>query len=327
MMQRRDFISLLGASAAAWPLAAGAQQRAIPVVGFLRDSPAEGFGHFVSALRKGLSEAGFVDGQNIAIEFGWSDGHSDRLPALAAGLVRRPASVIVASAIGAALAAKAATSTLPIVFAIANDPIAFGLVSSLTRPGGNATGVSYLTSELGGKRLGLLHELLPSVSLVAVLVNPNNPNADLFVRDVQAAAATVGVRSHVVNATSESEIDSAFAAFRQQRAGALLVANDPVFNAQRLHIVSLAARHALPAIYTTREFADAGGLISYGTNLPAVYRWAGIYAGQVLKGAKPADLPIHLPTAFELVINLKTAKAFSLDVPLTLSALADEVIE
>jgi putative ABC transport system substrate-binding protein len=299
----------------------------MPVIGFLRDSPAEGFGHFVAALRKGLSETGLVEGQNIAIEFGWSDGRTDRLPTLAANFVHRPVSVIVASAIGAALAAKATTSTLPIVFAIANDPIAFGLASSLTRPGGNATGVSYLTSELGGKRLGLLHDLLPSVSLVAVLVNPNNPNADLFLRDVQAAAATIGVRSHVGNATSEGEIDSAFAAFHQRRAGALLVANDPVFNTQRLQIVSLAASHALPAIYTTREFADAGGLISYGTNLPDVYRWAGIYAGQILKGAKPADLPIHLPTTFELVINLKTAKAFGLDVPLTLLALADQVIE
>jgi putative ABC transport system substrate-binding protein len=187
--------------------------------------------------------------------------------------------------------------------------------------------VSYLTSELGGKRLGLLHELLPSVSLVAVLVNPNNPNAELFLQDVQTAAATVSVRTLVVKASSESEIDSAFAAFHQQRAGALLVANDPIFNTQRLQIVGLAASHALPAIYTTWEFADAGGLISYGTNLPDVYRWAGIYAGQVLKGAKPADLPVHLPTTFELVINLKTAKAFSLDVPLTLLALADAVIE
>jgi putative tryptophan/tyrosine transport system substrate-binding protein len=326
-MRRREFITVLGSAAIAWPLAARAQQRAMPVVGFLRDSPAEGFGHFVAALRKGLSETGFVEGQNIAIEFGWSDGYTDRLPALAENFVRRPVSVIVASAIGAALAAKAATSTLPIVFAIANDPVAFGLVGSLIRPGGNATGVSYLTSELGGKRLGLLHELLPSVSLVAVLVNPNNPNAELFLQDVQTAAATVSVRTLVVKATSESEIDSAFAAFHQQRAGALLVANDPVFNTQRLQIVSLAASHALPAIYTTREFADAGGLISYGTNLPEVYRWAGIYAGQVLKGAKPADLPIHLPTTFELVINLKTAKAFGLDVPLTLLALADQVIE
>jgi putative tryptophan/tyrosine transport system substrate-binding protein len=299
----------------------------MPVIGFLRDATADGSGHFVAALRKGLSEAGFVDGRNVVIDYAWTDGHTDRLPALAADLVRRRVSVIVASAINATVAAKAATSTIPIVFAIANDPVAFGLVASLSRPGGNVTGVNYLTSELGGKRLGLLHELLPKVTDFAILANPGNPTAALFVQDVEGAASTVGLRSEVFKAVNERDIGPAFVALSQRRLGALLVANDPVYTTQRAQIAALAARHAVSAIYTTREFAEAGGLLSYGPSLPDVYRQAGVYAGRILKGDKPADLPVLLPTTFEMIINLKAAKGLGLDVSPQLIARADEVIE
>jgi putative ABC transport system substrate-binding protein len=326
-VKRREFITLLGGAAAARPLAARAQQAAMPVIGFLRDATADGSGHFVAALRKGLSEAGFVEGRNVVIDYAWTDGHTDRLPALAADLVRRRVSVIVASAINATVAAKATTSTIPIVFAIANDPVAFGLVASLSRPGGNVTGVNYLTSELGGKRLGLLHELLPKVTDFAILANPSNPTAALFIQDVEGAARTVGLRSQVFNAVNERDIGAAFAALTQRRLGALLVANDTFYTTQRAQIAALAARHAVPAIYTTREFAEAGGLLSYGPSLPDVYRQAGVYAGRILKGDKPADLPVLLPTTFEMIINLKAAKGLGLDVSPQLIARADEVIE
>jgi putative ABC transport system substrate-binding protein len=326
-MKRRDFIRLFGGAAVAWPLAARAQQPALPVVGFLRDAAADGSGHFVAALRKGLSEAGFVEGRNVAIEYAWTDGQTDRLSALAADLVRQRVSVIISSAINATLAVKAATSAIPVVFAIANDPVAFGLVASLSRPGGNLTGVNYLTSELGGKRLGLMHELMPKVTDVAVVAHQNNPTGELFVQDAEGAARTVGLRIQVFNASSEAEIDTAFAALTQRHMGALLMANDPLFTTRREQIVALAARYAVPAIYTTREFADAGGLISYGPTLPDVYRQAGAYAGRILNGEKPADLPVLLPTTFELIINLKAAKALGIDVPPTLLAIADEVIE
>jgi putative ABC transport system substrate-binding protein len=325
-MRRRDFITLVCGAAAGWPFAARAQQT-MTVIGFLRDSTAEGSVHFVAGLRKGLAEAGFVEGRNLTIDYAWTDSQTERLPALAAELARRRASVIVSSAINATIAAKAATSTIPIVFAIANDAVAFGLVASLNRPGGNVTGVSYLTSELGGKRLGLMHEILPKVTDFAVLAHPNNPTGVMFISDAEAAARTVGLRLEVFHASNDAEIDGAFPAVTARQLGALLVANDPLFTARRERIVALAARHAVPTIYTTREFADAGGLISYGPSLPEVYRLTGKYVGRILKGDKPADLPVLLPTTFEMIVNQKAAKALSLEVPPTLLAIADEVIE
>ena len=326
-MRRRDVITLLGGAAMAWPAVARAQQPAMPVIGFLRDTNPEGGQSFVAALRNGLREAGFREGQNLTIEYRWTNGQTDRLPELAADLVRRRVSVIVASAINPALAAKAATATIPIVFAIANDPIEFKLVASFNRPGGNVTGVSYVSAELGGKRLGLLHELVPKVTDVAVLANPTNPNTDIFTADVEAAARTVGVRSKVFNVGSEAEIETVFAALAGQRMGALLVATDALFTTQRLRIVALAARHRIPAVYTAREYAELGGLMSYGPSLPEVYRLAGAYTGRILRGEKPADLPVLLPTTYEMIINLKTAAALGLDVAPTLVARADEVIE
>ena len=327
-MRRREFITLLGgAAAAALPAVARAQPGPVPVVGFLRDATEKGSGHFVAALRSGLGEAGFVEGKNVAVDYAWTDGRSDRLPSMAAELVRKRAAVIVTSALNATLAAKAATSTAPIVFATGNDPVEFKLVASLARPGGNITGVSYLTSELGGKRFGLLHEFLPKARLVALLVNPGNPNAVGFIRDVGTLASSVGVRSMVFNASAEPEIAAAFAAMVGQGAAALMVGNDPLFTTRRPLIVSLAAQHRLPAIYTTREFAEGGGLMSYGPSLPDVYRQAGAYAGRILKGEKPAELPVLLPTKFEFVINLKTAGALGIQVSPTLAARAEEVIE
>jgi len=323
-MRRREFIAGLGA--AALPLAARAQQP-VPVVGFLRDATERGSGHIVAGLRKGLSEVGFVEGRNLTVAYAWTEGQTDRLPALAADLVRRRVSIIVSSAFNATIAAKAATSAIPIVFAIVNDPVAFGLVASINRPGGNLSGVSYLSSELGGKRLGLMHDILPKVADFAVLAHPNNPVSAPFISDADAAARTVGLLVGVFNASTEGEIDTAFAALTARRMGALLVANDPLFTTRRDRIVALAARNAVPAIYSTREFADAGGLISYGANLPDVYRLTGGYAGRILKGEKPADLPVLLPTTFEMIINMKTAKALDLNLPPTLLAIADQVIE
>jgi putative ABC transport system substrate-binding protein len=326
-MQRRAFITLLGGAAVAWPLAAGAQQPALPVVGFLRDSTAAGSGFMLDALRKGLAEEGFVEGRNVTIDYAWTDGQSVRLSALAAELVNRHAPVIVSSAIEATIAAKAASSTIPIVFAINTDPVAFGFVASLNRPGGNLTGVSYLSSELGAKRLGLMHELMPKVTDFAVLAHPTYPASALFISDVEATARSLGLRIEVFNASTESEIDTAFAALSARRLGALLMANNPLFTTRRERLIALAVRYAVPTMYVQREFANAGGLISYGASLPEVYRLAGGYAGRILKGAKPADLPVQLPTKFELAINLKTAKALGLELPSTLLARADEVIE
>jgi putative ABC transport system substrate-binding protein len=325
-MKRREFITLLG-GAAAWPLAARAQQTAMPVIGFLSPTSPEAMALLVVALRHGLSETGYVEGRNLAIQYRWARSQNDRLPELAADLVRHQVAVIVASFVRASLAAKAATSTIPIVFTTANDPVQFGLVASLNRPGGNATGISFLTAALGEKRLGLVHELVPAATAVAVLVNPNNANAEINVNNIKAAARTVGWRIELVNVASERDLERASAILAQRPAGALVVLNDPLFTDLRAEIVALAARHALPAIYGSRESVEAGGLMSYGANNTDVFRQAGVYAGKILYGAKPADLPVLLPTRFELVINLKTAKALGLTVPPGLLVAADEVIE
>jgi putative ABC transport system substrate-binding protein len=323
-LKRREFITLLGA-AAAWPLAARAQ--AVPVVGFLRDAKAAGSEFMVTGLRKGLADAGFVEGRNLAIEFAWTEDHSERLPALATELVGRHVNVIMSSALNATVAAKAATSTIPIVFAIANDPVEFGLVASLNRPGGNLTGVSYLSAEIAAKRLGLMHEILPRVTSFAVLAHPTYGESAPFIRDAQAAARTLGLRIEVFNASTEDEIDTAFAALAERGVGALLLANNPLFTTRRERIIALAARYAVPTMFTQRGFADFGGLISYGPNLPDVYRLAGSYAGRILKGDKPGELPITQPTMLELVLNLKTAKALGLTFPPGVLAIADEVVE
>jgi putative ABC transport system substrate-binding protein len=322
---RRGLLAALG-SAAAWPLAARAQQAAT-VIGFLRDSTAAGSEFLVNGLRKGLAEAGFVEGRNLTIEYAWTDGRSERLSALAAELVGRHVPVIVSSALNATYAAKAATSTIPVVFAVNNDPVATNLVASLNRPGGNLTGVAYLGSALGAKRLGLMHEMVPTVADFAVLEHPTYLSSAPFVSDVKAAARSMGFRIEVFNASTESEIDTAFAALSARRLGALLMANHPMFTTHREQIIALAARYSVPTMYVQREFASAGGLITYGTDLPEVYRLTGGYAGRILKGDKPGDLPVLLPTKFEMIINLRTAKALGLTVPDKLLALADEVIE
>jgi len=327
-MNRRELITLLGGAAAALPLAARAQQPAMPVVGFLSTRSPEDSAHLVAAFRRGLSEGGFGEGQNVTIEFRWALGQYDRLPAQAAELVRRPVAVLVTTgAEPSALAARAATAMIPIVFAVGGDPIKLGLVASYNRPGGNATGVSSLTSTLDAKRLGLLHELLPQAAVVGVLLDPNFPGADVQLRELQEAARILGLQLSVLQASVDREIEAAFETIAQQRIAALAVPGAPFFDTRRGKLVALAARHAVPTSYHFREYAVDGGLMSYGIDLPDVYRQVGLYAARILKGAKPADLPTVQPTKFELVINLRTAKALGLAVPNSMQLLADEVIE
>jgi putative ABC transport system substrate-binding protein len=328
MMKRREFIALLGGAAAAWPLAARAQQPTMPVVGLLSSrSPGEATAS-VAALRAGLAKGGYVEGQNVAIEYRWAEGHYDRLPALAVELTSRQVAVIVAmGGEPSALAAKAATQSIPIVFNSGGDPVEAGLVASLNRPGGNATGVSMLFVELGPKQLEMLQELVPNTALIALLVNPRFVSAEKEAKDALMAGHALGKQVHIVNASSEGEIGTAFRDLMEHRAGALMVAPDPFFFARREHLVALAAHHAVPAIYFSREFPEAGGLMSYGTSIADVYQQVGVYAGRILKGEKPADLPVVQPTKFELVINLKTARALGLSIPPGLLAIADEVIE
>jgi len=326
-MRRREFIKVLGGAAAAWPLAARAQQ-GMPVVGFLNSGSPESSSFLVTAFREGLKQASYVEGQNVTIEYRWAKSHYNQLQALAADLVRRQVAVIAATGgTISAQAAKVATSTIPIVFNGGDDPIKSGLVASFNRPGGNITGVITQSAALEPKRLGLLRELVPQAAIIAVLLNPTNSDAEFQRRDIQAAAAAIGQQLRIFNASTESEIETAFSALLQQRADALLIGNDAFFVNRREQIVALAARHAVPTIYTFRSFAESGGLMSYSTNLVEVYRQVGVYVGRILKGEKPADLPIVQPTKFELVINLKTAKALGLNVPFGLLNAADEVIE
>jgi putative ABC transport system substrate-binding protein len=323
-MRRRELVLLVGGALTA-ARALRAQQKAMPVIGWLGSTSPTQFG---AAFRQGLSEIGYVEGQNVAFEYRWAENHYDRLPALAADLVGRKVDLIVASgSFLSPLAAKNATSTIPIVFTAVSDPVELGLVASLARPGGNLTGSSPFQFELKPKRLELLTELVPQARVVALLVNPKDPRAEGLVRDVQEAARTKGVQLPILKAGTESEIDAAFATLVDLHAGALVVGPDPVFQGRREQLVALASRHAVPAIYPWPELAAAGGLISYGASFPAIYRQAGIYAGRILKGAKPADLPVQRPTTFELVINLKTAKALGLTIPQSFLARADEAIE
>jgi putative ABC transport system substrate-binding protein len=327
-MRRREFNILLGSVVAGWPLGARAQQAVLPVVGFLNSASPQPWEKYVAGFRAGLKEAGFVDGQNVTIEFHWAEGHYDKLPGMAADLVRRKVAVLVSTGGSASIvAAKGATSTIPIVFTSGDDPILSGFVTSLSRPGGNITGVNLFVTVLEGKRLGLLRALIPGVQLIAVLFNPNRPNLANIVKDVQEAARAIGQQIHVLFASDESAINAAFATAAQLRAGAILVASDPFFNSQRDNIIALAARHSIPAMYEQREFALAGGLMSYGTNLADGYRQVGVYVGRILKGEKPGDLPVVQSTKFEFVINLKTAKALGIEVPPNLSAEANEIIE
>jgi putative ABC transport system substrate-binding protein len=323
---RREFIKLIGGTAASWPLAARAQQAAMPVIGFLRGTSSADSGHRVAAFRHGLREAGFVEGQNCAIEFRWADNQPDRLPALVADLLRRPVAVIVTNTPGA-LAAKAATTTVPIVFATGGDPIKLGLVVGFNRPGGNVTGINFISGELGAKQLGLLRELRPGAARIAVLVDRKFPNTERFVSEVRAAASAMGQQIEVFYVSSEREIETAFTTLVQRGAGALLAGSAGFVYSHRERIIALAARHRVPAIYVLRDYVAAGGLMSYAPSITDAYRQAGIYAGRILKGEKPGDLPVQQPTKFELVINLKAAKALGLELPPTLLALADEVIE
>jgi putative ABC transport system substrate-binding protein len=326
-VERRQFVFALGGAAVAWPLAAGAQQPTMPVIGYLSARSPEDTAHLVPAFRQGLSEGGFVEGQNVTIEYRWALGQVDRLPALAVELAGRPVTILVTTGgESAALAAKAATSTIPIVFSM-GDPVKAGLAASYSRPGGNATGINILTETLEPKRLGLLRGLVPQAATIGFLLNPDFPAAESQSKDMQEAARAIGLQIHVLRANTDREIEAAFETVAQHRIAALAVAASPFFDTRRDTLVALAARYAVPTMYHFREYAAAGGLVSYGIDPIETYRQVGVYAGRILKGAKPADLPVLQPTKFEFVINLKTAKALGLDVPLHLQQLADEVIE
>ena len=325
-MKRREFISLIGGGATAWPLASRAQQPAMPVIGFLHPGSRRELGHVVEGFRRGLAESDLLEGRNVAVEYRWAEGQLDRLPSLAADLLRRDVAVIVGNS-QALAAAKIATSTIPIVFVAAQDPVKLGWVQSLNRPGGNMTGIHWFATEVEAKRLGLLRDVVPTAKTVAVLVNPNFPTAGSQLRDVQEAAARLALQLVIGRANSEGDFDAAFATFVQQQAAALLVCASPFFNNKRDQLVALAMRHKLPAMYEQPEFARAGGLVSYGNSVADIYRQAGVYARRILKGAKPADLPVIQPTKFELTLNLKTARALGLNISDNLLTLADEVIE
>jgi putative tryptophan/tyrosine transport system substrate-binding protein len=328
-LKRREFITLLGVGAAVWPLAARAQQPAMPVVGFVSGRSTESSARFGAAFRKALNETGYVEGQNVMVEYHWLDGQYDRLPALMAELVRRRVAVIATPGFGdGALAAKAATATIPIVFGVAQDPVKLGLVASLARPGGNATGINLLSAEIGAKRLGLLHDLVPKAVRIAVLVNPANSwTAEATLRDIPDAARAMGLQIQVLHASTRSEIEAAFTTLVRDRADALFVAPDGFFTSRRVQFATLAARHVIPAAYSNRSYPEVGGLMSYGTDTLDYYRQVGVYTGQILKGAKPADLPVLQSTKWEFVINMQTARALGLELPNSLQLLADEVIE
>jgi putative tryptophan/tyrosine transport system substrate-binding protein len=325
-VKRREFITLLGGAAAAWPIMARAQRPEIPVVAFLNGGSPDGYAPMVAAFHQGLKDTGYVEAQSVRMEYRWADGQYGRLPAMAADLVHRQVAVIVTNSPGM-LAAKAATTTIPIVFTTSGDPVELGFVASLARPGRNITGVTQLNVEVAPKRLELMHELVPTATIMAVLLNPTYPSAETQSRGMQAAARTLGVQLHILRASNERDIDDAFATLAQLRAGAFVISSDPFFNSRAEQFAALALRHAVPTIFQYREFAAAGGLMSYGGSIIDSYRQAGVYTGRILKGEKPADLPVQQSTKVELIINLKTAKALGLEVPRTLIARADEVIE
>jgi putative ABC transport system substrate-binding protein len=327
-MRRREFITLIGGAAATWPIAARAQQPALPVVGFIRDGSADANARFAAAFRKGLNETGYVEGQNVTIEYHWLEGQYDRLPALMADLVGRRVAVIATPGIVPTLAAKAATTTIPIVFGVGDDPVRLGLVTNLARPGGNATGINFFVNEVAAKRLRLLHDLVPKAVRIAVLVNLAKASTEEFtLRAVQEAAPTLGLKIQILNASTIGEIDAAFTTIARDHSDALLVAPDAFFVSRRVQFITLTARDRIPATYSLRDYVAIGGLMSYGTDLADAFRQVGVYTGKILKGAKPADLPVVQSTKFEFVINLQTARALGIEVPPGLLSIADEVIE